>query len=150
EELLQKASIAMHTTVTSKQPFVVYDNATDRTNRDNLILLGLIPSALANNEFRLWHQAKFHLASDRISGTEALLRWQHPERGLVPPGKFIPQVEETALINELTYWVIHAALSEAAAWTARGHEMGVAINLSVRNLRDRALIETLHETALRH
>lgn len=150
EELLQKASIAMHTAVTRKRPFFLYDSAADRTSRDNLILLGLVPAALANNEFIIWHQAKFSLATGQISSTEALLRWVHPQRGLVPPGDFIPQVEETALINDLTQWVVHAALADKAAWTARGQSMGIAINLSVRNLRDRALLEALHETTLRH
>jgi diguanylate cyclase len=150
EELLQKASIAMHTTVQRKQPFFVYDSAADHTSRDNLILMGSIPGALANNEFVLWHQAKFDVEKRQVVGTEALLRWRHPKRGLVPPGKFIPQVEETALINDLTYWVIDAALAETGAWMELGYTMGVAINLSVRNLRDRALIDRLHQATDRH
>jgi EAL domain-containing protein (putative c-di-GMP-specific phosphodiesterase class I) len=150
EELLQKASIAMHTAVIRKRPFYLYDSANDRTSRDNLLLLGMIPAALANNEFVMWHQAKFSLATGKVASTEALLRWAHPQRGLIPPGNFIPQAEESALINNLTQWVIAAALADKAAWMARGQSMGVAINLSVRNLRDRALLDTLHETMSRH
>jgi EAL domain-containing protein (putative c-di-GMP-specific phosphodiesterase class I) len=90
------------------------------------------------------------LATGRISGTEALLRWSQPQRGLILPGQFIPQAEETALINDITQWVICAALADMAAWTGRGQTMGVAINLSVRNLHDHTLLETLHETTLRH
>ena len=150
EELLQKASIAMHTAVLRKRPYYLYDSAADLTSRDNLLLLGMIPAALANNELKIWHQAKFSLASGKVSSTEALLRWAHPQRGLIPPGKFIPQAEESALINNLTQWVIAAALADKAAWKARGQSMGVAINLSVRNLRDRALLDALHETVTRH
>lgn len=150
EELLQKASIAMHTAVLHKHPFFVYDSATDDTNRENLILLGLVPAALANSEFTIWHQAKLALATGRISGTEALLRWSHPQRGLIPPGNFIPQAEGTALINDITQCVLRAALADMAAWTARGRAMDVSINLSVRNLRDDTLLKTLHESTLQH
>jgi predicted signal transduction protein with EAL and GGDEF domain len=150
EELLQKASIAMHTAIVRKRPFYCYDSAADRTSRDNLLLLGMIPGALANNEFVMWHQAKFSLATGKVAGTEALLRWMHPQRGLIAPGRFIPQAEGSALINNLTQWVIAAALADMAAWTARGQELGVAINLSVRNLHDRALLDSLHETVSLH
>ena len=150
EELLQKASIAMHTAVIRKRPYYLYDSAADLTSRDNLLLLGMIPAALANNELKIWHQAKIALATGKVSSTEALLRWAHPQRGLIPPGKFIPQAEELALINNLTQWVTAAALADKAAWKARGQSMGVAINLSVRNLRDRALLDALHETVTRH
>ena len=146
EELLQKASIAMHTAATHMRPFYVYESATDLTSRDNLILLGRIPAALANNEFVIWHQAKVSLASGEVCGTEALLRWQHPDHGIVLPGDFIPQAEKSDLINDLTQWVIKAALADMAAWKARGHTLSVAINLSVRNLHDQTLFETLDET----
>jgi predicted signal transduction protein with EAL and GGDEF domain len=150
EELLQKASIAMHTAILRKRPFYLYDSRSDLTSRDNLLLLGMIPAALANKELAIWHQAKFSLATGRVSGTEALLRWVHPQLGLIPPGAFIPQAEESTLINNLTQWVISAGLSDKAAWAARGQSMGIAINLSVRNLRDRALLDTLHETVSCH
>ena len=150
EELLQKASIAMHTAASRMRPFYIYESETDLTSRHNLILLGRIPAALANNEFVIWHQAQVLLATGEIRGTEALLRWQHPERGLVMPRDFIPQAEESVLINNLTHWVIKAALADLASWKARGHTLSVAINLSVRNLRDRTLIETLDETVSRY
>ncbi|MEZ0301226.1 MAG: EAL domain-containing protein [Hyphomicrobiaceae bacterium] len=150
EELLQKASIAMHTAVTRKRSFHLYDSARDLTSRENLVLLGMIPAAIANNEFVIWHQAKLSLATGRTESTEALLRWAHPQRGLIPPGNFIPQAEESALVNDVTQWVIDAALADKAAWTARGHSMSVAINLSVRNLHRRFLLDTLHKTVCRY
>ncbi len=150
EELLQKASIAMHTAANRMRPFYLYESATDLTSRDNLILLGKIPAALANDEFVIWHQAKMSLASGQVAGTEALLRWQLPGRGLVMPCDFIAQAEESVLINNLTQWVIKAALADMAAWKARGHTLSVAMNLSVRNLHDRTLFETLDQTVSRH
>jgi EAL domain-containing protein (putative c-di-GMP-specific phosphodiesterase class I) len=150
EELFQKASIAAHTAVTRQQLFHTYDSAADLTSRENLELLGMIPAALANNEFAVWHQATLALATGEIAGTEALIRWPHPQRGLIPPGTFIPQAEESPLINDITRWIIGTALADKAAWAARGHSLRVAINLSVRNLRQRALHDTLHETVSRH
>ena len=150
DDLLQKASIAMHAAVTHKRPFHLYDSAADLIRRENLELLGMIPTAIANNEFAAWHQAKLHLESGKVSSTEALLRWIHPERGLIPPGAFIPQAEDSDLIDDITRWVIRAVLADKAHWTARGHSLGVAINLSVRNLHQRSLLDTLHETVSQH
>ncbi len=150
EELLQNASIAMHIAAGRMRPFHLYESATDLTSRDNLLLLGRIPAALANNEFVIWHQAKLSLETGEVCGTEALLRWRHPDRGMVLPGHFIPQAERSILINDLTQWVIKAALADMAAWKARGHVLSIAINLSVRNLRDRTLFETLDETVSLH
>ena len=150
EEMFQKASIAAHTAVTRHLPFHTYDSAADSTSRENLELLGIIPAALANNEFAVWHQAKLALATGRISSTEALLRWVHPQRGFIPPGTFIPRAEESTLIDDITRWVIGTALADKAASTARGHSLQVAINLSVRNLHQRSLLDTLHETVTRH
>jgi predicted signal transduction protein with EAL and GGDEF domain len=148
EEVLQKASIAMHNATAGKQSFALYDSANDRTCRDNLILLGQVPAAIANDEFIVWHQAKFALPSRQVRGTEALVRWRHPQRGLIMPGAFIPQAEETALINQLTYRIIDAALADMQRWTAGGRSMEIAINLSVQNLHDHELLDHLHEATL--
>lgn len=150
EELLQKAGIAMHWANHSKSYIADYDSASDRNSRENLILLGALPDAIANDELRVWHQAKIALATGEIAGTEALLRWQHPERGLVPPAAFVPQLEDTSLINPVTQWVINAACADAASWSAMGYRLNVSINLSVRNLRDRMLIDGLEESVRRH
>jgi diguanylate cyclase len=150
DELLQKASIAAHSAVTRQLPRHTFDSAADVTSRENLELLGMIPAAIANNEFAVWHQAKLSLATGTICSTEALLRWIHPQRGFIPPGNFIPRAENSTLIDDITKWVVNAALADKAAWTARGHSLGVAINLSVRNLHQRSLLDALHETVTRH
>ena len=90
------------------------------------------------------------LSTGQIAGTEALLRWKHPERGMVPPGLFIPQAEETTLINPVTHVVIAAAFADAGAWRAGGHRLHVSVNLSVRNLRDRMLLDVLEQHARRN
>jgi diguanylate cyclase (GGDEF)-like protein len=149
EELLQKASIAMHWASSSKSAFSLYDAANDRTSRDNLILLGGLPDAIDRGELQVWHQAKIALATGEVVGTEALLRWKHPERGIVPPGSFIPQVEETTLINSVTQVLIAAAFADAGGWRAAGHRLRVSINLSVRNLLDHMLLDILEQNARR-
>ena len=106
DELLQKASIAMHWAALKRATISVYDPTNDRTSRDNLTLLGAVPAAIQRGEFEVWHQAKLDLVSGQIAGTEALLRWNHPDRGFVQPGSFIPQLEETMLINPVTHVVI--------------------------------------------
>lgn len=150
DELLQKAGIAMHWAGISKSYVADYDGARDRTSRDNLILLGGLLGAIADNELRVWHQAQIDLRTGEVVGTEALLRWQHRERGLVPPGDFIPQLEDTSLVNPVTQWVINAACADAGSWRATGFRPRISINLSVRNLHDRMLLEVLDASARRH
>ncbi len=150
DELLQKASIAMHWAASSHSTISLYDDANDRTSRDNLILLGGLPDAVERGELQVWHQAKMALASGEIAGTEALLRWEHPQRGMVPPGSFIPQVEETTLINSVTQVVVAAAFADAGGWRAAGHRLRVSVNLSVRNLRDHMLLDLLEQHARRN
>lgn len=143
EELLQKAGIAMHWAATRNETVSVYDTSYDRTSRDNLILLGGLPDAIARGELTVWHEPKLELATGRINGTEALVRWNHRERGLVLPGSFMPHVEETMLVNPVTHAIIAAAFRDAGAWRAAGRHLRVAVNLSVRNLLDRTLFEVL-------
>ena len=150
DELLQKASIAMHWATSSKSALSLYDIANDRTSRDNLILLGGLRDAIDRGELQVWHQAKVSLATGEVAGTEALLRWKHPQRGIVLPGSFIPQVEETTLINSVTQVLIAAAFADAGGWRAAGYRLRVSINLSVRNLRDHMLLEVLEQNARRH
>lgn len=149
-DLLQKASIAMHWARTRKSPISVYDLANDRTSRDNLILLGALQDAIAKDELEVWHQAKLRLDSGTLGATEALLRWRNPERGYIPPDSFIPQAEETMLIDEVTHAVITSAFADARSFRDAGYPLRVAVNLSVRNLRRRALLTTLDEEALRN
>ena len=146
EDLLQKASIAMHNATLRKQSFALYDIANDRTCRDNLILLGQVPEAIANREFCVWHQAKLSLATRQLCGTEALVRWTHRQHGTVLPDAFISQAEDTALIDQLTHCVIDAVLADLAAWSARGKTMDIAFNMSVQNLHSPALLAYLHDT----
>ncbi|HEX2725143.1 MAG TPA: bifunctional diguanylate cyclase/phosphodiesterase, partial [Beijerinckiaceae bacterium] len=96
--------------------------------------------ALANGEFELFYQPQVSIATREVGGYEALLRWRHPERGLVPPSDFIPVAEDTGLIAQLGNWVIRQACREAATWPAG---LNVSINLSPVQFRNRTLVDTV-------
>ena len=92
--------------------------------------------AIAENELVLHYQPMVEVPSRRLTGVEALVRWRHPERGLVSPLEFIPEVEATGLSRRLTFWVLREALLQANVWRRDGAPLTVAVNLSVENLHD--------------
>jgi EAL domain-containing protein (putative c-di-GMP-specific phosphodiesterase class I) len=95
--------------------------------------------AAERNQFFLCYQPKIDIRSQRIVGMEALLRWQHPKNGLVPPDQFIPLAERTRAIQLISDWVLNEAMRQCAAWRALGLEMPVAVNLSARVIQDAGL-----------
>jgi diguanylate cyclase (GGDEF)-like protein len=116
---------------------------------EQLSLIGDMRRALAAGEFTLAYQPKLALAGGRIVAVEALLRWQHPERGSIAPARFIPFAEQTGFIREITPWVLETAVRQAAAWHAAGLDIAVSANLSTLDLLDphlgrrvRGLLET--------
>jgi EAL domain-containing protein (putative c-di-GMP-specific phosphodiesterase class I) len=108
--------------------------------------MGELRHAIDRDQLLLLYQPKIDLKTTRVVGVEALVRWRHPERGMVPPDQFIPVAERSGLIRPLTLWVLDAALAQARAWRDAGLELSVAVNLSVRSLHDRDLP---HEIARR-
>src|SRR5271155_3797713 len=96
--------------------------------------------ALRKNEFFLAYQPTFALSDMSPTGVEALIRWNHPVRGIVPPDEFIPLAEETGLITEIGRWVLKHACSQGAAWREAGYAIGMAVNVSARQLDDDQLI----------
>ncbi|TAM02332.1 MAG: GGDEF domain-containing protein [Paraburkholderia sp.] len=149
EGLLQKACVAMYSANLRKSRSALYNIANDRTNKENLSLLGMLPGAIARGELSVWYQAKVALSTDDVAGSEALVRWLHPQRGLIMPGLFIPQVEETMLIDRVTRNVIATAFADAAGWRTAGYPQRVAVNISVRNLRDHGLLDAIDLNARR-
>jgi len=101
---------------------------------------------LDRGELRVYYQPQIHLSSGKIVGLEALLRWQHPEYGLLSPGEFIPLAEQTGLINPIGAWVLETACTQAAAWTRSGYgDLRVAVNISVVQLRNSKFVSTVAE-----
>ena len=135
-ELLQRADVAMYTAKSESLPFSVYGSERDDYSPERLALVGELRRAIEQGELVLHYQPKVDLASGELAGAEALVRWQHPERGLLAPGEFIPLAEHTTLIKPLTLYVLERALEECGRWERDGHMLSVAVNISARNLLD--------------
>ncbi len=137
--LLQRADVAMYEAKERRMGVANYQPDADRSSHERLLILADLREAIERDELLLHYQPKISLADDSIVGVEALVRWQHPERGLVGPFQFVPLAEHTGLIGPLTAWVLERALTDARGWWDRGHRISVAVNLSVANLVDPAL-----------
>jgi EAL domain-containing protein (putative c-di-GMP-specific phosphodiesterase class I) len=116
--------------------FQAYDPGRDRHSRERLALMAELRRALERDELILHYQPKVELASGRVLGVEALVRWQHPVHGLRGPGAFLPHAEHTALMRPLTLHVLRTALADLSAWRGAGLDLSVAVNLAVQNLLD--------------
>jgi diguanylate cyclase (GGDEF)-like protein len=136
ETLLQAADIAMYAAKRSGTHFELYMPERDRRGPDRVTRLGELRRALAEEELVLFYQPKVDLRRGEVSGAEALIRWQHPELGLIPPMEFLPLAEQTGLIGPLTSYVISAALKQAREWALEGLDVPVAVNVSERSLLD--------------
>jgi diguanylate cyclase (GGDEF)-like protein len=139
--LLQRADVAMYVAKDSNVNVVAYTDKLNVNTPGRLTLLGDLRTAISENHLVLHYQPKANLATGQVHGVEALVRWQHPTLGLVPPSDFIPVAEHTGLIKPLTTWVLKTALAQCREWldetNARGmSELSMAINLSTRSLLD--------------
>lgn len=150
DTLLHRAELAMHAARRHGQGPQLYDPAIDAASTQTLALLGELRHAVEQRELRLYLQPKLALDSANVVGAEALLRWQHPTRGLLPPQQFIPVAEQTGFIRTLTLWVFEEA---AAVWREL-HKGGIvlplSINLSARDLLDVDLPAKLEALLVRH
>ena len=135
EDLLRHADIAMYRAKwDGKCRYVVFDSSMQRTMQARMELEMDLREALARKEFFLAYQPTFDLSTMAVNGVEALIRWRHPSRGVVQPDDFVPLLEETGLITEVGRWVLHEACSQAARWRTAGYQIGIAVNVSGRQL----------------
>lgn len=148
--LLQRAELAMYEAKRRQCGFMLAEEVGPGPLPEQLSLIGEMRDALEKHEFILHYQPKLDLASDRIVGAEALLRWQHPERGLLPPGRFIPFAEHTGFIREITPWLLAEVAAQTAAWRAQGLDLVVSANLSARDLLDPGLVVRVRELVASH
>lgn len=136
DSLTQRADIAMYTSKKKKLDYVVYHPDLDEHSPRRLALMGELRSAIENRELFLNYQPIVDLKKGKISGVEALVRWNHPKLGPVPPDQFIPAAEQSGLIKLLTQFVLKESLSQITAWSGEGKLLTVSVNLSHRNLSD--------------
>ncbi|HEX5160817.1 MAG TPA: EAL domain-containing protein [Steroidobacteraceae bacterium] len=139
QTLVRNADIAMYAAKRNKTGYAIYDPHYDTSRQEHLSLLGELRRAVERDELRLYYQPKVSLHSASISAVEALIRWQHPVRGLVPPAMFIPFAEHTGYIKLLTRWVIREAMRQCGEWLRQGLRLQVSVNISARDLMNRDL-----------
>ncbi len=148
--LLRRADVAMYEAKQSGARIETYDFERDPYSPERLSLLAELRRALDEDELVLHYQPKISLASGRVIGVEALVRWEHPTRGLLPPVEFIPLAERTGMVADLTRWVLDAAVRECAGWRAAGVDLPVAVNLAAGNIVDAGLPDAARATLERY
>ena len=137
--LLQRADVAMYQAKRMRTGHEVYLAGRDRHSRQRLALVGELGTALEAGELVLHYQPKAELRSGRVRGVEALVRWEHPERGLLGPSHFLPLVEQSGLTRSLTAFVLDRALEEIGRLRRLEHDLSVAVNLGPADLLDLGL-----------
>lgn len=135
-ELMQNADIAMYEAKAAKLGVEFYNAKLGERHKSHAFLLADLREAIKENHLLLHFQPKIDLSTDTLAGVEVLLRWQHPERGLLYPDAFIPAAEQSGLIKPLTIWVLREALKYCAKWHAAQRDLHIAVNISAANLQD--------------
>ena len=149
-DLLKRADLAMYEAKSGGSGVRTYEPSMDTSNPQRLALVGELRQAIERSELRVEVQPKARLDTGEVTGVEALVRWEHPLRGAVPPDVFVPVAERSGLIRPLTLLVLDRALSACAGWRSEGRDVSVAVNLSARSLVDADLVEDVARTLHRY
>ena len=151
DALLRHADQAMYTAKQAgRNRFHLFDPENDRRTRARHEEIARIREGLARNEFSLHYQPKVNMRRGGVIGAEALIRWQHPELGLLLPGEFLPSIEGTELAGELGNWVLRQALDQLATWVGVGLHLPVSINIAGEHLQQPDFVERLEEALAAH
>jgi len=137
-ELLQKSNVALHQAKKQKHTFQIYDQEFDTNTIERLHLTNGLKTAIDEDQLVLYYQPKLSLSTMKLSHVEALVRWQHPDKGLVPPDSFISIAEKTGQMDALTRWVTLEAIRQYIVWQKAGNNIKIAINISAENLKDKS------------
>jgi diguanylate cyclase (GGDEF)-like protein/PAS domain S-box-containing protein len=151
ETLLRHADHAMYGAKQSgRNGYLFFDPEHRRRTEERVLAIGRVQEALDQQEFVLYYQPKVDMRSGRVLGLEALLRWDHPQQGLVAPLQFLPLIENTGLSSRVGDWVIAQALGHLEAWRRGGLEISVGVNVSARHLQEPDFAQRLTELLARH
>lgn len=146
DQLLRQADQAMYQAKqTGKNSFHRFDAELDRDTRNQHQSIAQIREGLLEDQFVLYYQPKVNLRTTQVVGVEALIRWQHPQQGLLPPGAFLPDIENHPLAIDLGHWVIDTALAQMSIWRRHGLELSVSVNISAQHLQSPHFVERLAE-----
>lgn len=150
DTLLSRAEVAMYAAKQNQSGTVTYHPGLDSTSEESLTMLSELRSAVDQDQLRLFLQPKINLRTGEVLGAEALVRWEHPVRGMVPPMRFIPFAEQTGFVRVLTMWMIEQVAQMSHSLTEQGMRMKLAVNLSTRDLMDQELPNKLEKVLERY
>jgi diguanylate cyclase (GGDEF)-like protein len=150
QSLLQRADVALYQAKARQCGWLEYEQDRDEHSRTRLALAGELRRAISDGELVVHYQPKADLERGEVISVEALVRWQHPELGLLPPGDFIPMAEQTGQIRPLTLFVLEAAAAQAREWDESGLDLKVAVNLAMANLIDSQLPDDVAALLAKH
>ena len=151
DQLLRQADHAMYQAkLAGKNRYHLFDLKNDQAQRGHHANIARIQSALETNEFVLFYQPKVNMLSGEILGVEALIRWQHPEKGLVGPGEFLPLIEGHSIEVAIDNWVLETSLAQMSVWNTLGIHLPISINVSASQLQHPKFVETLNNTLQRY
>lgn len=142
--LMRRADLAMYHAKSTRRGYSLYQSSLDEHTLQQLSLESDLNRAIEQNELFLEYQPQLDLFQGGICGVEALVRWMHPQKGLIPPADFIPLAEQTGIVQRLTGWVLDRALSDCAEWQRQGYGFGVSVNLSPVNLHHPGILKIIN------
>jgi diguanylate cyclase (GGDEF)-like protein/PAS domain S-box-containing protein len=151
DTLLRHADHAMYGAKQGgRNGYLFFDAEHNRRAEERVLALGRVQEALDRQELRLFYQPKVDLKRGTVLGAEALLRWEHPDHGVVPPGQFLPLIEHTGLSARVGDWVLGQALNQLDRWLEQGLDLSVSVNVSARHLQEPDFVQRLTELLARH
>jgi diguanylate cyclase (GGDEF)-like protein/PAS domain S-box-containing protein len=151
DTLLRHADHAMYgAKQAGRNGYLFFDPEHNRRAEERVLALGRVQEALDQQELRLYFQPKVDLRRGTVLGAEALLRWEHPEHGVVPPAQFLPLIEHTGLSARVGDWVLGQALDQLDRWLDQGLDLSVSVNVSARHLQEPDFVQRLGELLARH
>ena len=151
DTLLRHADHAMYQAKQSgRNGWLFFDPEHRRRTEERVLAIGRVQEALDRQEFALFYQPKVDMRTGRVLGLEALLRWDHPQQGLIAPLQFLPLIENTGLSSRVGDWVIAQALDHLTQWTRTGLDLSVSVNVSARHLQEPDFAQRLAELLARH
>ncbi|EQD75530.1 response regulator receiver modulated diguanylate cyclase/phosphodiesterase with PAS/PAC sensor(s) [mine drainage metagenome] len=139
QQSFRHALFAVRQAYQAHTPYCVYLASAEHEESDLMVLMGELSNALETNQIQLYYQPYVNLKDGSIAGVEGLVRWQHPQHGLILPGRFLPMAEQSELIQPLTQRIIREAITQELAWSRSGTPIEISINLSIRNLPEKSL-----------
>jgi len=151
DQLIRQAYNAMyHAKLAGKNQYKIFDTAYDKNLKEHLLHINEFKNAIKENQLTLYFQPQVDLVKGKVTGAEALVRWNHPEKGFLMPGSFLPTIEHHSLSIDLGEWVLNAALKELTKWQSHGIFIPISVNINAKHLQKNNFVSRLKEILSRY